>query len=102
MKKLTMVVHASLQQELADCLRGMPQLDTFMFSHVEEHSSQLEHDPFLSARDKVVGYVPQVRVDALIQDKDIDDVMQVLRVSKCSFKGKGIYWITNVPEAGEL
>ena len=67
MKKLSMVVHTSLQQELADLLRSL-QLESFMFSHIEEHSSQLEHDPFLSARDKVVGYVPKVRVDVILED----------------------------------
>jgi nitrogen regulatory protein P-II 1 len=102
MKKLTMIVHSSLQQNLADCLRSLPQIDTFIFSHVEEHSSQLEHDPFLSARDKVVGYVPQVRVDVLLQDDAVASVLESIRHSKCKFKGKGIYWISNLPEAGEL
>lgn len=101
MKKLTMVVHSSLQQELADCLRSL-QLDTFMFSHVEEHSSQLKHDAFLSARDKVVGYVPQVRVDMILEDERASSLLVELRSSNCSFQGKGIYWITDVDESGEL
>jgi nitrogen regulatory protein P-II 1 len=102
MKKLTMIVHSSLQQTLADCLRSIPQIDTFIFSHVEEHSSQMEHDPFLSAHDKVVGYVPQVRVDALLPDDAITSALESIRHSQCNFKGKGIYWISNLPEAGEL
>lgn len=102
MKKLTMIVHSSLQQTLADCLRSIPQIDTFIFSHVEEHSSQMEHDPFLSAYDKVVGYVPQVRVDALLPDDAIASTLESIRHSQCNFKGKGIYWISNLPEAGEL
>ena len=102
MKKLTMIVHSTLQQPLADCLRSIPQLDTFIFSHVEEHSSQLEHDPFLSTLDKVVGYVPQVRVDVLMKDEDVTIVMEAIRHSQCQFKGKGIYWISNLPEMGEL
>ena len=100
MKKLSMVVHSSLQQALADCLRGL-QLDTFMFSHIEEHSTQLEHDPFLSARDRVVGYVPQVRVDIIIEDERARSLLDEIR-SACRFSGKGIYWITNIDEAGEL
>lgn len=101
MKKLSMVVHESLQQELADCLRGL-QLDTFMFSHIEEHSAQLEHDPFLSARDKVVGYVPQVRVDVILDDQRARSLLEEIRHTTCSFKGKGIYWVMDVEEAGEL
>ncbi len=100
MKKLSMVVHSSLQQELADCLRGL-QLETFMFSHIEEHSGQLEHDPFLSARDRVVGFVPQVRVDVIIEDERARSLLDEIR-SSCGFGGKGLYWITDVEEAGEL
>lgn len=101
MKKLSMVVHSSLQMELADCLRSL-QVETFMFSHVEEHSSQLEHDPFLSARDKVVGYVPQVRVDVILSDERARSILDDLRSLNSPFKGKGIYWITDLEESGEL
>jgi len=101
MKKLTMIVHTSLQQELADCLRSL-QLDTFVFSHVEEHSAQLERDAFLSARDKVVGYVPQVRVDVVLENDQAKLVLEDIRNLKCSFHGKGNYWISDVDEAGEL
>lgn len=101
MKKLSMVVHSSLQMELADSLRNL-QVETFMFSHIEEHSMQLEHDPFLSARDKVVGYVPQVRVDVILPDDRARSLLEELRCSDCPFKGKGIYWITNLEESGEL
>ena len=45
MKKLTMIEHTSLQQDLADCLRSL-ELETFVFSHVEEHSAQLQQDAF--------------------------------------------------------
>jgi nitrogen regulatory protein P-II 1 len=100
MKKLSLVVHSSLQQELADCLRGL-QLETFLFSHVEEHSGQLEHDPFLSARDRVVGYVPQVRVDVIIENERARSLLDEIRSSR-AFGGKGLYWITDVEEAGEL
>lgn len=101
MKKLSMVVHSSLQQELADCLRSL-KLNTFMFSHIEEHSAQLEHDTFLSARDKVVGYVPQVRVDVIIEDQRSHSLLEELRGLNCAFKGKGIYWITDIEDSGEL
>ena len=101
MKKLSMVVHSSLQQELPDCLRSL-QLDTFMFSHIEEHSAQLEHDAFLSARDKVVGYVPQVRVDVILENERARSILEEIRSSKCSFKGKGTYWVTDIEESGEL
>lgn len=96
-----MIVHTSLQQELADCLRSL-QLETFVFSHVEEHSAQLERDTFLSVRDKVVGYVPQVRVDVILEDDKARLILEDIRKLKCSFHGKGNYWISDVDEAGNL
>ena len=101
MKKLSIVVHTSLQQELADCLRSL-QLDSFMFSHIEEHSSQLKQDAFLSARDKVVGYVPQVRVDVILEDERATTLLDELRGSGISFCGKGVFWIMDVEDSGEL
>ncbi len=101
MKKLSIVVHTSLQQELADCLRRL-QLDSFMFSHIEEHSSQLKQDAFLSARDKVVGYVPQVRVDVILENERATTLLDELRGSGISFCGKGVFWIMDVEETGVL
>ncbi len=101
MKKLSIVVHESAQQQLADFLRSQ-NLNTFMFSHIEEHSSQMEHDRFLSDRDKVVGYVPQVRMDAILDAAEVKSIIQKLKNMQESFRGKGIYWICDVDEFGNL
>lgn len=101
MKKLSMVVHSSLQQDLADLLRSL-ELDSFMFSHIEEHSSQLEHDAFLSARDKVVGYVPRVRADIIAEQSRVKSLLDELRSRNLSFSGQCFYWITDVEESGKL
>ncbi len=101
MKKLSMVVHSSLQQELADILRSL-QLDCFMFSHIEEHSSQDEHDAFLSARDRVEGYVPKVRLDIILDDDRTGTILDEIRDSKFPCSGKNIYWITDLEKSGKL
>ncbi len=99
MKKVSMVVHSSLQQELADCLRSL-QLESFMFAHIEEHGSQSSNDAPLTARDRVVGYVPKVRVDVIVDDPQI--LLDAVRQSAMSFKGKGIFWVTEIDAMGEL
>ena len=101
MKKLSIVVHETAQQQLADFLRNQ-QLDTFMFSHIEEHSSQMEHDRFLSERDKVVGYVPQVRLDVILEADAIKTLLGKIKDEQGTFKGKGIYWVTDIDEFGNL
>ena len=80
----------------------MEQVPGFTFSHAEGHGIQVEHDPFLSARDKVVGYVPRVRVDILLEDADVDAVLNTLRSTKNGADGRGIYWVTAVEKNGRL
>jgi nitrogen regulatory protein P-II 1 len=101
MKKLTLIVHADIEQALADMLRGLKQVPDFTFTHVEGHGSQDERDPSLSARDRVVGYTPHVRVDMVLEDKDMPTVVEALR-RHGGVAGRGIYWSTPVDDHGRL
>ena len=101
MKSLTIVVHAGVQQALADSLRALDMVEGFTFSHVEGHSHHSEEDPFLSARDKVVGYVPRVRVDVLLAAANVDAVLAALTAQN-HLSGQGIYWVTPVEKQGRL
>ena len=102
MKKLALIIHMNAQQDLADRLRAMEHVSGFTFSNVEGHGVQVEHDPFLSARDRVVGYTPRVRVDILLEDVDVDAVLDTLRSTRNGVDGQGIYWITAVEKSGRL
>lgn len=102
MKHLTLIIHTNIQQDLADQLRSIEQVSGFTFSHAEGHGVQAESDPFLSARDKVVGYTPKMRVDILLQDSDVNAVLSTLCSSTHGIKGQGIYWVTAVEENGQL
>ena len=102
MKHLSLIIHTNTQQDLADQLRSMGQLSGFTFSHVEGHGVQAESDPFLSARDKVVGFVPRVRVDILLKDHDVDTVLDTLRGAIYGIEGQSIYWVTAVEQNGRL
>ena len=96
MKNLTLIVHADVEQALADILRSIKQASGFTFTPVEGHGAQDGSDPTLSARDRVVGYTPQVRVDILLDDGDVDVVLQMLRAADCGLAGRGIYSISRL------
>ncbi len=102
MKLLTLIVHSNVQQDLADHLRNLEQISGFTFSHVEGHGVQVETDPFLSARDKVVGYTPRVQVDILLEDGDVASVLDTLRNTTYGVKSHGIYWVTAAEQSGRL
>ncbi|OGW41372.1 MAG: hypothetical protein A2X57_09410 [Nitrospirae bacterium GWD2_57_8] len=97
-----MIVHADSRQSLADLLRSQPMVTGFTFTHVEGHGAQDEFDPALSARDRVVGYTPRMRVDILLNDEEVDEVLQVLRADGCGLAGCGIFWITPLEQHGRL
>ena len=102
MKNLTLIVHADIRQSLADALRAIEQAQGFTFTHVEGHVAQDSRDASLSARDRVVGYTPHVRVDILLKSEDVDDVLRALRAAAGGLAGRGIYWITPVEQHGRL
>lgn len=102
MKNLTLIIHSNIQQDMADQLRTLKQVSGFTFSQVEGHGVQVESDPFLSVRDKVVGYTPRIRVDILLEDSDVDSVLDTLRTTTSGIEGRGIYWVTAVEQSGRL
>jgi nitrogen regulatory protein P-II 1 len=102
MKHLTLIIHTNAQQDMADQLRSLKQVSGFTFNHAEGHGVQVESDPFLSARDKVVGYTPRIRVDILLEGGDVDLVLESLRKTTYGVEGQGIYWVTAVEQSGHL
>ncbi len=102
MKHLILVIHTSVQQELADHLRTLEYISGFTFCQVEGHGVQIDGDPFLSARDKVVGYTPRARVDILLEDADVNRVLDSIRSTTQGIAGRGIYWVTTVEQNGHL
>lgn len=102
MKILTLIMHTDDQQALTNLLRSLEEVPGFTFSQVEGHGVEAEDDPFLSAKDKVVGYMPRIRVDMLLEDQNVDVVLNDLRNKDNEFLGQGAYWITSVDSGGHL
>lgn len=102
MKNLILIARADSQQRLADTLRGLQQVSGFTFTPVEGHGAQAAQDYSISARDHVVGYTPQVRVDILLEAAHIKPVLAALSRPDVGLRGRCIYWITAVEQHGQL
>ena len=102
MKLLTLIVHTDVQRDLIKLLRSMDQISGYTLMHVEGHGEEEEVDKFLSARDKVVGYAPRIRVDVLLEDKNVDSVLAALCNKEHNIAGEGIYWVIPVDKGGHL
>lgn len=99
MKNLVVIIPASAQQECADRLRNLSMLDGFTFTPVEGHGRQTDRDPLLSPRDRVVGYVPRVRIDIVLENTAVNNVIDTLRGN---VGRQGVYWVTDVDDYGRL
>ena len=102
MKNLTLIIHRNAQQDISDQLRNIPQVTGFTFSPAEGHGAQAENDPFLSARDKVVGYTPRMRVDILLSDNDLAIVLDILRTERTGIEEQTLFWVSTVEQTGRF
>jgi len=102
MKNLVLVVHANMQNDLADQLRTIDCVNDFTFSEVQGHGSHDAKDSFLSMRDRVVGYSPHIRVEILLEDRYISEVLEKLRSAVKHSRDQGSYWGTDVEGSGFL
>ncbi len=102
MKHLVLIIHDDLKLDTADLLHNIEEVQGFTFSNAEGHSKKSDSDSFLSDRDRVVGYTSRVRVDILLDDKDLIAVLAALRKSDIGLNKHGIYWITAVEKYEHL
>lgn len=101
MKILKLIVHKSCQQELSDKLKASGYADNFTFTHVEGHGSHRESDPALSIEDLVVGYIPKICVDILVEESKLQGLLDTVQSIK-GVKGQGVYWVISADRFGEL
>lgn len=105
MKHLVLIIHAGLKQSTTDLLRSLDDVEEFTFTDVEGHGSQSESDSDLSDRDKVVGYIPRLRVDMLLDDSKVEPVLAAFKKDKTnqdSNSKQNLYWVTDVKEQGRF
>ena len=95
MKHLILIVNASVQQVVIDHLRELD-IAEFTLSQVQGHGAYTAGDTFLSARDRVVGFVPRVRVDIVLEPERMTAVLEALREPDTGFAGHGIYWVSTI------
>ena len=102
MKCLTLFVHKSVQSEVVDSLRSAPEVTGFTLIECEGHSTSTEADVFQAARDLVVGFVPRLRIDVILDDAAVEPVLERLRRSSAEANLAGAWLITEVASFGRL
>lgn len=101
MKQLIVIVNANQRQDIVDRLRTLNCVSGFTLTQGEGHGPGAMQDAFLSARDRVCGHVPTVRLEMLLADEVVDGVLTALRDLRRD-TGRGRYWVTDVIDSGTL
>ena len=101
MKNLILIVNASVQQSVTDHLRALD-VPGFTVSQVEGHGAHTAGDPFLSSRDRVVGFVPRVRVDIVLPSAQVTAVLDALLEPTAGLNGHGVFWVSPVERFGQF
>ena len=101
MKILVLVINASVHESVVDLLRALD-VTGFTVSHVEGHGPHTGDDQSLTARDRVVGFVPRVRVDMVLTSGKLAAVLDALKDSGTSFAGHGTFWVAPVEHFGRF
>jgi nitrogen regulatory protein P-II 1 len=102
MKVLTLIVRETAAQDLVDLLLCDEQISGFTTFSGEGHSCSTRENPFENDADRVLGYVPRVKVEILLEDEAVEHVLDRLRQCESCVAGQGIWWVTPVTDSGKL
>ena len=101
MKCLSLVVNRSSKGDIVETLRGLFEVNAYTILEGEGHFGD-SLPPFESERDEVMGYVPRIRLDLILEDDKVEKVLEQIRsCGVCSSK-RDIYWISPVDVMGKL
>ena len=101
MKQLSLMLNGSKQNEMVDLLQTLKEVSAYTIFHGEGHFAG-NIASFESIHDEVMGFVPRIRIDLLLDDKDVDAVLAKIKTcGNCNSHG-GVYWISPIDIFGEL
>lgn len=101
MRILSLIINESSKNELVELMRNLPEVEAYTIFHGEGHYSG-NIQPFESAHDEVLGYVPRIRIDVFLEEAHVGKVIhQIKQCSTCTSR-RGLYWTSTVDDMGDL
>ncbi|MBN2717928.1 MAG: DUF3240 family protein [Deltaproteobacteria bacterium] len=101
MKRLSLIINESKQNDIVELLQQLKQVSAYTIFHGEGHFPG-HIAPFESIQDEVMGFVPRIYIDLLLEDADVKAVLaEIKKCGSCDAYG-GVYWISPVDSMGTL
>ena len=102
MKCLTLFVDGRVLEDLLDRLRSDPDVTGFTVGPCEGHSLKGTKHSGETLRDRVVGYVPRMRIELVLQDDIAPAVLARLRAGVGEGESLGTYTLVDVEQWGSI
>ncbi len=102
MKCLTLIIHEAAKHDIIERLRDEESVRGFTILSGEGHSRRTQRNPFETNHDRVMGYVPRVRVDVVLEAKAVEPLLGKLKDCDSCVTGLGVWWVTPVEASGYL
>ncbi|MEZ5974881.1 MAG: DUF3240 family protein [Planctomycetota bacterium] len=102
MKCLTLYLHAAAAEDAMNCLRSRPEVSGFTVMRCEGHSTRSEANVELATRDRVVGFVPRVRIEVVLEAAAVTAVLANLEMCLQGAFSQGIWTLTPLDGFGRI
>lgn len=101
MKCLSLIINESSKNEIVELMRRLSEVEAYTIFHGEGHYSG-NIQPFESAHDEVLGYVPRIRIDVFLKEEDVEKVIKQIKTCSVCTSRRGLYWTSTVDNLGDL
>ena len=101
MKNVVVIVNSSVVQAVTDLLRESA-VTAFTVTPVEGHGLRAGDDDSQSIRDRVVGFVPEVRIDIILPDAEVASLIESLSRPDAGLAGHGTFWVLPIEQRGRF
>lgn len=97
----TLIIESSSKALISDKLKELDFIDSFIFTGTECHNRQCEGDKKFNAHDLVVGHVPKLKLEVMIDHHYQAEFIEFLK-SQPFLKNKTSYFILQLTEFSHL
>jgi len=100
LKLLTIIVHEQAKDSLVEILNSHEDVTSWIITTTEGHAFGTKDNPFETARDLVLGYVPRLKFEIVLSESALEDVVDRISLCKSCIEGTGLWYSTSLHDYG--
>lgn len=100
MKLLTVIIHEQARESFVELLNSQKEILSWTITPCEGHAFGNQANPFETARDLVLGYVPRLKFEILLPEQVLEVVIDRISLCRSCIEGTGLWYYTDIKETG--